>query len=85
MPLQRGLFRVGQGIHVAEVRLLRRPPSGVGRWNPLRIWNSPIYTIDLSSPKDYIENPGSLVPPRVVTDFPLRKRVADQDSAVLNW
>ena len=40
------------------------------------MWKTPIYAIDLANPQDYIENPGSLVPPRVVTDFP-QELVAD--------
>ena len=56
--------------HTIDVPERDREKIAAAAGHPFRVWKTPIYAIDLSNPQDYIENPGSLVPPRVVTDFP---------------
>jgi hypothetical protein len=62
--------------HTIDVPERDRGRIAGGAGGPFRVWKTPIYAIDLANPQNYIENPGSLVPPRVVTDFP-QKLVAD--------
>jgi hypothetical protein len=62
--------------HTIDVPERDRGKIAAAAGHPFRVWKTPIYAIDLSNPQDYLENPGSLAPPRVVTDFP-QKLVAD--------
>jgi outer membrane protein assembly factor BamB len=62
--------------HTIDVPERDRGKIAAAAGGPFRVWKTPIYAIDLANPRDYIENPGSVVPPRVVSDFP-QELVAD--------